>query len=169
MAAPGALISAAYREAVHASPFNHLLPIGVSLAPLQIGRDERQRIPKGFNPTSPVGGLSMGARYDQRFRNCSLGAAWCSAAKSVSHPWSVYRRCHVDAATHQALVSRLRCFRADAICPKSKMPCRPLIARVAFPASNATDRGHAGVTPHGLCWDCPRRRGNSILSPIKRR
>jgi hypothetical protein len=27
---------------------------------LQIGRDERQRIPKGFNPTSPVGGLSMG-------------------------------------------------------------------------------------------------------------
>ncbi len=25
----------------------------------QIGRDERQRIPKGFNPTLPVGGLSM--------------------------------------------------------------------------------------------------------------
>jgi hypothetical protein len=60
LAAPRALINAAYREAFHASSFNHLLPIGVSLAPLQIGRDERQRIPKGFNPTSPVGGLSMG-------------------------------------------------------------------------------------------------------------
>jgi hypothetical protein len=58
LAAPRALINAAYREAFHASSFNHLLPIGVSLAPLQIGRDERQRIPKGFNPTSPVGGLN---------------------------------------------------------------------------------------------------------------
>jgi hypothetical protein len=33
------------------------LPIGVSIPPLQVGRDRRQRIPKGFNPTSPVGGL----------------------------------------------------------------------------------------------------------------
>jgi hypothetical protein len=42
------------------SPFNDLLPIGASIAPMQIGRDERQRIRKCFNPTSPVGGLSMG-------------------------------------------------------------------------------------------------------------
>jgi hypothetical protein len=34
-----------------------LLPIIVSLPPLQIGRDQRQRISKCFNPTGPVGGL----------------------------------------------------------------------------------------------------------------
>jgi hypothetical protein len=32
-------------------------PIGASIPPLRIGRNWRQRIPKGFNPTSPVGGL----------------------------------------------------------------------------------------------------------------
>jgi hypothetical protein len=49
-----------------------LLPIIVSLRPLQVGRDERQRIPKGFNPTSPVGGLSMGPTMIKGFAIAAL-------------------------------------------------------------------------------------------------
>jgi hypothetical protein len=35
-------------------------------------------------------------------------------ARSVSHPWSVYRRRNVDAAADQAFVSRLRVASVDA-------------------------------------------------------
>jgi hypothetical protein len=105
----------------------------------------------GFQRISP--NLGPGPKPLSTLQGLSFPCGEAASVGGLFH-WMVtlsistrYKRCCDTSGTRFAF----EVFPRGCHLPNSRMPCPSLIARVAFQASNATDRGHAGVTPHGLC------------------